>query len=257
MQDAVTRFSNRVANYVKYRPGYPPEVIELFKREMGLNEGSVIADIGSGTGLSTRPFLENGNTVYGVEPNAAMREAAEKFLNEFPNFISHEGTAENTNLADDSVDFVIAAQAFHWFDPDKTRIEFTRILKSGGYIALIWNERQLDTTPFLRDYEQLLLKHANDYQRVRHENIDQEKLGRFFEDEYQRATFANEQVFDFAGLRGRAVSSSYMPAEDDPKFPDLEKDLKSIFAKHAQNDRIKILYDTNIYYKQYTEARTR
>ena len=251
MNDTVTRFSNRVANYVKYRPGYPPEVLDLFRHEMGLTVDSMIADIGSGTGLSTRPFLENGNTVYGVEPNPVMREAAEQYLKEFPNFISHDGTAENTNLRDDTLDFVVAAQAFHWFDPDKTRTEFVRILRPGGYIALIWNERQLDTTEFLRQYEKLLLKYANDYNKVRHENIDEEKLATFFQTGFQRATFANEQVFDFAGLRGRLLSASYMPSEDDPKFPALEKELEEVFAKHCEKDRIKVFYDTNIYYKQY------
>ena len=251
MTNTIERFSNRVANYVKYRPGYPPEVLELFRNAMGLTGSSVIADIGSGTGLSTRPFLENGNTVYGVEPNEAMREAAEEYLKEFPNFVSHDGTAEHTNLADGSVDFVIAAQAFHWFDADAARDEFIRILRPGGYIALIWNERQLDTTEFLRDYEKLLLKYATDYGRVRHENIDQEKLGDFFQTGYERATYSNEQVFDLDGVRGRLLSSSYMPAETDPTFPALEKDLSGVFAKHAENGRIKIFYDINIYLKKY------
>ncbi len=250
MSDTVSRFSNRVDNYVKYRPGYPPEILDLFKKEMGLVEGSILADIGSGTGLSTKPFLEHGNTVYGVEPNAAMRAAAEEYLGDFPNFISHDGTAENTNLGDASMDFVIAAQAFHWFDAGKTQSEFRRILKPGGYVALIWNERQLDTTEFLREYEKLLLKYANDYENVRHENIDQEKLGAFFRTGFAQATFPNEQVFDFEGLRGRVLSSSYMPAEDSPSYPALEKELSGLFAKHAENDRIKVFYDTNIYYKQ-------
>jgi len=251
MSNTVTRFSNRVANYVKYRPGYPPEMLDLFRREMGLTKDSVLADIGSGTGLSTKPFLENGNTVYGVEPNEAMREAAEEFLKATPNFVSHNGTAENTNLDAASMDFVIAAQAFHWFDADKTRNEFKRILKPGGWLVLIWNERQLDTTVFLREYERLLLKYATDYEKVRHENIDNEKLGAFFKAEYRRATFQNEQVFDYDGLRGRLLSSSYMPAEDHPTFPALEKELTGLFAKHSENDRIKVFYDTNIYYKQY------
>jgi len=251
MKETVLRFSNRVAHYVKYRPGYPPQVLELFKNEMGLTKEKIVADIGSGTGLSTRPFLENGNTVYGVEPNANMREAAEEYLREFPNFISHDGTAENTNLDDASTDFVTAAQAFHWFDSNNTRNEFIRILKPGGYIALIWNERQLDTTEFLREYEKLLIKHAKDYERVRHENIDQEKLKDFFRTGYKRATFPNEQVFDFEGLRGRVLSSSYMPAENDQCFPALEKDLRAIFTNYSEQDRIKVFYDTNIYYKQY------
>jgi len=250
-QDTVQRFSNRVANYVKYRPGYPTKVVDLLTREMGLAEGSVIADIGSGTGLSSKLFLEHGNTVYGVEPNAAMREAGEQYLKRFPNFISHDGTAENTSLDDASMDFVIAAQAFHWFDADRTLSEFKRILKPGGYVALIWNERQLDSTEFLREYEKLLLKYANDYQNVRHENIDQRRLADFYDGDFKRATFENIQVFDFAGLCGRVLSASYMPTEDDARFPALKKELGGLFAKHAENDRIDVFYDTNIYYKQY------
>jgi SAM-dependent methyltransferase len=251
MTDTISRFSNRVANYVKYRPGYPTDVLDLFKNEMGLNENSVLADIGSGTGLSAKLFVENGNTVYGVEPNEAMRKAAEGYLRQFPNFISHDGTAENTNLEDASIDFVTAAQAFHWFDPEKTRSEFARILRPGGHVALIWNARQLDTTEFLREYELLLKKYANDYDKVRHENIDHERLGAFFGPDYRQATFSNQQVFDLEGLRGRLLSSSYMPAEDDPAFPALEKELNGLFAKYAEGGRIKVFYDTNIYYKQY------
>lgn len=249
--NTVARFSNRVSNYVRYRPGYPPEVLELFASEMGMTVDSMIADIGSGTGLSAKLFLENGNTVHGVEPNAAMRAAAAEYLSAFSNFIGHDGTAERTTLETDSIDFVIAAQAFHWFDPDATRTELTRILRPGGYIALIWNERQLDTTPFLREYEKLLLRYATDYEKVRHENIDTERLAQFFETGYSHATFPNEQVFDFAGIRGRMLSASYMPSEDDPLFPQLEKELRALFAKHSENDRIKVFYDTNIYYKQY------
>ncbi len=251
MNDTVARFSNRVANYVKYRPGYPPAVLELFKKEMGLRPSSVVADVGSGTGLSAKLFVEYGNTVYGVEPNAAMRDAAEESFKDFPDFASWNGTAEDTDLLDDSVDFVIAAQAFHWFDPGKTRIEFERILKPGGYVVLMWNERQLDTTEFLREYEKLLLKYATDYEKVRHENFDQQKLGDFFQTGYERATFQNIQIFDFAGLLGRLLSASYMPAENDPSYPELEKELNGLFAKHSENDRIKVFYDTNIYYKRY------
>jgi SAM-dependent methyltransferase len=218
---------------------------------MGLTTDAILADIGSGTGLSARLFLENGNTVYGVEPNQAMREAAEEYLKEHPNFISHDGTAEDTKLDNASIDFVIAAQAFHWFDADKTRTEFQRILRPGGYIALLWNERKLDATEFLRAYEELLLRYANDYAKVRHENIDQKKLGDFFKSGYKTATFPNVQVFDFYGLRGRMLSASYMPDQDDPRFPGLERELDALFAKHAENGRIKVFYDTNIYYKQY------
>jgi ubiquinone/menaquinone biosynthesis C-methylase UbiE len=146
-----SRFSGRVENYIRYRPGYPPEVLNALKTECGLKSRHVIADIASGTGIWTRRLLENGNPVFGVEPNAEMREAGERLLAEFPKFTSIAGPAEATTLADQSVDFVTAAQAAHWFDRARSRQEFARILKPGGWLVLLWNERLTDSTPFLRD----------------------------------------------------------------------------------------------------------
>ncbi len=251
MSDSVERFSNRIANYVKYRPHYPREVVEYLTEECGLTSDSVIADVGCGTGISSKIFLENGNRVFGVEPNEAMRAAAVEYLREFEDFVPVDGTSTATTLDDGSVDLVVAAQAFHWFEPEPTRIEFKRILKPGGHVALIWNERQLDTTPFHRDYEALLLKYANDYGHVRHENIAAEELSAFFQQSYASALFANEQVFDLEGLTGRMLSASYMPTEDDPRFQPLVKELQAIFAKHAENGRIKVLYDTRVYTSQF------
>ncbi|MEJ7848618.1 MAG: class I SAM-dependent methyltransferase [Pyrinomonadaceae bacterium] len=250
MRSTVERFSNRVENYVKYRPGYPAEVLRLFRNEMNLTESSVIADIGSGTGISSKLFSENGNKVFGVEPNAAMRSAAEEFLVDFPNFISVDGTAENTNLPDDSVDLIIAAQAFHWFDQTKTLGEFKRILHPNGFIALIWNERQLDTTPFLIEYEKFLLKFANDYTKVRHDSVNEKSLADFFQTDFHRATFQNEQVFDFEGLKGRVLSSSYMPSETHENYVPMVAELRPLFAKHAESGKIKVFYDTNVFYSK-------
>ena len=208
MIDSVERFSNRVDNYVKHRPDYPREIISLLASNCGLTRESVVADIGCGTGISTRMFLDNGNRVFGVEPNAAMRIAAEKYLSEYPWFIAADGTSEATGLLDSSIDFVVAAQAFHWFDPQRSRTEFERILKPNGHIVLMWNERQLDSTPFLIDYESFLVKYAIDYGKVRHENIKTEDLASFFETDFGSAAFENEQVFDLDGLKGRMLSSS-------------------------------------------------
>lgn len=248
--NTVERFSNRVANYVKYRPGYPVKVIDFFKEQLGLTPASLVADIGCGTGLSAKIFLDNGNTVYGIEPNDAMRDAAEEFLKDFPNFKSFDGTSEATNLPNASIDYLIAAQAFHWFEPEGTRREFKRILKPAGYVALIWNERQTDSTPFLREYEQLLLKYGNDYKEVRHEQITSEVLSAFFLVPSAQATFPNEQIFDFDGLKGRMLSSSYMPSETDAAYEPMVKELESLFAKHTESGRIKVFYDTNIFYCQ-------
>ena len=248
--DTIERFSNRVENYIKYRPTYPPEVLELFRSEMGLTEESTLADIGSGPGNLARQFLENGNTVYCVEPNEAMRKAAENLLGKYPGFRSINGDSENTTLPDASVDFVTAAQAFHWFRPEPTKKEFRRILKPDGYAALIWNIRQLDSTPFLREYEQFILENANDYAAVRHENITETEIAAFFESSYGKATFDNIQVFDFEGIRGRLFSSSYMPAEDSEKGRQIEKDLRRLFDKYAREGRIEVFYDTEIYYSK-------
>ncbi len=247
MSDTVDRFSNRVENYVKYRPGYPREILDYLAENAGLKPDSVVADVGCGTGISSRLFLTNGNVVYGVEPNAAMREAAVDQLGDFFKFMIVDGTAEATALHDASVDLIVAAQAFHWFDPEPTRREWLRILRPAGRIVLIWNERQLDTTPFLIEYEAFLLKYANDYTKVRHENVDSLRLKEFFGGDYLSATFENVQVFDLEGLRGRMLSSSYMPSETDAAFPEMNAELQALFAKHAENGRINLLYDTNVF----------
>ncbi len=249
-KNTVERFSNRVENYIKFRPHYPNAILDLFRDKMNLHKSTVIADIGSGTGISSELFLENGNRVYGIEPNEVMREAAENYLKDFPNFSSVDGTAENTTLENESVDFVIAAQAFHWFDKDKTRSEFHRILKKNGFIALIWNERQLITNEFLRDYEKFLREFGTDYEKVRHDNITKETLREFFQADFQQATFQNSQLLDFEGLKGRMLSASYMPSAENPRFEEMIKKLKSLFAQYAENGRIDILYDTNIFYSK-------
>ncbi|MGI9034572.1 MAG: class I SAM-dependent methyltransferase [Pyrinomonadaceae bacterium] len=250
MPNSVERFTNRVRNYVKYRPGYPPEILQLFRNEMNLQPSSVIADVGSGTGISAKIFVENGNTVFGVEPNAAMREAAENFLREFPNFKSVSGTSEKTTLEDDSVDFAIAAQAFHWFNPNRTRAEFKRILKDKGFVVLMWNERRLDATDFLRDYEDFLNRFATDYAQVRHENVSAQIIGDFFRTDFRRATFPMSQEFDFDGLKGRLLSSSYAPTAENPLYEPMIEELKRLFTKYQKDGRIHIFYDTNIYYGQ-------
>lgn len=251
MKNTVERFSNRVENYVKYRPSYPPEVLALFHNEMFLQTDSVVADIGSGTGISARVFLENGNKVYGIEPNKAMREAAEVFLQEYSQFESVDGTSENTNLPDKSVNFIIAAQAFHWFDPEKTRPEFRRILRDNGFVALIWNERQLDTTPFLCGYEEILKKFGTDYEKVRHDHLSEKIFEDFFQTEFSQKTFLNVQTVDFEGLKGRVLSSSYMPSEGDKLFEPMIAELRALFEKYAENGKIDILYNTNIYYTRF------
>jgi ubiquinone/menaquinone biosynthesis C-methylase UbiE len=179
-----------------------------------------------------------------------MREAAESFLQDFPNFKSIDGMAENTNLENESVDLIVAAQAFHWFDRVNTRKEFKRILRDKGFIALMWNERQLDSTAFLRDYERLLIRFGTDYETVRHENITKETLQDFFRTDFEQKTFSHVQQVDFEGLKGRMLSSSYIPTAENPRFGEMIENLESLFAQHNENGRIEILYDTKIFYGQ-------
>lgn len=244
------RFTNRVENYVRYRPDYPKGVIECLKNEIGLSPSSTIADVGSGTGISTKLFLDAGCLVYGVEPNETMREAAEFFLSEYENFKSINGTAENTTLENEKVDFVVAGQAFHWFDADKFKEESKRILKPNGYIILIWNERQLDTTPFLRDYEKFLLEFGTDYKEVRHDDYERIRLENFFDKGFEKRSFQNQQHLDYDGLKGRMMSASYMPSESHPRFQEMIENLERLFARHKQNEKVKILYNTNVFYGQ-------
>ncbi|MEJ7622518.1 MAG: class I SAM-dependent methyltransferase [Pyrinomonadaceae bacterium] len=247
MIDSIARFSNRVENYIKYRPGYPSAVIDYLTVAGVLTNDSIVADIGCGTGISSRIFLENGNAVIGVEPNDSMRTAAIRFLTGFPKFTPIDGTSEATTLSDASVDMVVAAQAFHWFDPTNTKKEFQRIVRSGGHIVIIWNERQLYSTPFLVDYEAFLLKYATDYAAVRHDKIDEASVKSFTDTEVDRVTFENVQELDFDGLKGRMLSSSYMPSVTDNIYTVMVAELLTLFAKHAENGRIKVFYDTNVF----------
>lgn len=251
MSDSTTRFSDRVENYVKYRPSYPPEVLDTLKSECGLTADSIIADIGSGTGILTKPFLENGNSTFAIEPNKEMREAAEESLRAYPNFNSVGTTAEATTLENDSIDIIIAGQAFHWFDRLKCKSEFRRILKSSGWIVLIWNERLTAGSTFQVEYENVLKRLGNDYQTVNHKNIGHEIISDFFHPhDYKTRCFSNYQRFDLQGLIGRCLSSSYAPAPEEPNHNSLLLELEKLFNAFEDNGRVCFEYETRIYIGQ-------
>jgi SAM-dependent methyltransferase len=245
------RFSDRVENYVKYRPQYPPAIVGFLEEHLGLTPASVVADIGSGTGFLSRPFLAHGNVVYGVEPNRSMREAGEELLREFPNFRSVEGTAEATTLAARSIDFVTAGQAFHWFDIPRARAEFQRILRPGGWVVLVWNNRLLAASPFYVAYENLLLKYGTDYTKVSSRHADEAALREFFQTDFSLEVFDNHQDFDYEGFRGRLLSSSYIPLEPDPHYAPMLDELRKIFDEHQTPEgRVRFEYETEVYYGQ-------
>lgn len=244
------RFSSRVDNYVKYRPGYPSAVVRVLAQACGLTPRHVIADVGSGTGLLARLLLENGNSVIGVEPNAEMRAAGDRLLSGYGGFRSMPGRAEATTLTDASVDFVTAGQAFHWFDRQAARQEFVRILRLGGWVVLVWNSRQTDTTPFLAAYERLLRAYATDYAAVDHTNTGLVELQEVFGPGLRTSSLENQQVFDYAGVEGRLLSSSYAPLADQPGFGPMIEELRRIFDEHQEDGQVVFRYTTEVYYVQ-------
>jgi SAM-dependent methyltransferase len=240
------RFSNRVADYVRYRPTYPLELLSWLREAIGFSRAWRVADIGSGTGIFARVLVENGNHVTGVEPNDAMRAAAEEFLADRGNFVSVRGSSEATTLPDSCVDLVSAAQAFHWFEPVATRREFRRILKPGGWALVVFNSRRIDASPFMRAYDDYLRARAVDYTSVDHRLVGPERLRAFLGDYLEwRATFS---VFhDGDGVRGLSSSSSYVPAPDHPRHAGFYQGLRALVDAHAVDGRVEFLYETEAY----------
>jgi SAM-dependent methyltransferase len=253
--DPTTRFSSRVADYVRSRPGYPPAVIEVLQSECGLNSRSVVADVGAGTGILTALLLPHAGHVFAVEPNREMRNACEARLAAHPGFHSVEGRAEATTLPDASIDIVTSGQAFHWFEPKAARAEWVRILRPGGWVAIVWNNRQTHTTPFLAAYEDLLHRFGTDYAQVNHTRIDRGALEAFFGGPFSSHTFANAQVMDFDGLRGRLLSSSYAPGAGHPDHDAMLTRLADIFHAHQREGLVTIDYTTRLYLGHLAPAR--
>ena len=247
-RDPAARFSDRAEDYNRYRPHYSHDVVDAIRQACGLGPGHLIADVGCGTGLLAEIFLPGGNRVIGVEPNAEMRRVGEEYLSRYPNFRMVDGSAESTNLETGSVDFVIAGQAFHWFRPPEARVEFTRILKPGGWAVLVWHDRNTEATPFLRDYEAFVRKFGTDYEQVTHKYLaSYDALERFFApNEMHLIKQQNRQQFDIHGLRGRLLSSSYIPKSGE-RHEAMMRALPELVESHAVDGRVTLEYDTKIY----------
>jgi len=248
MRDPTGRFSDRVEPYARYRPGYPRECLDLLRAHGWLLAGDAVADVGSGTGRLAELFLDAGHTVTGVEPNREMREAGERELSGRLGFRSVDGRAEATTLAADSVDLIVAGQAFHWFDAAAARREFARILRPGGRVALVWNDRDTAASPLMASYEALVREHGTDYDEVKRHWIDEREIGAFFEPaDFEALSAPHRQVLDLAGFEGRLVSSSYVPAEGTPGHRRILARLRELFDEHQRSGRVALEYRTKMY----------
>jgi SAM-dependent methyltransferase len=247
-QDPTVRFSDRAQAYASGRPGYPPQIAQHLARELGLAPGSVIVDLGSGTGLSSRVFLQSGFRVIGVEPNERMRAQAEQSLGDVPAFRSVAGTAQATTLEDACADCVIAAQAFHWFDLEAARTEALRILRGPPRAALIWNVRRTDDSDFSRGYERLLLEFGSEYPQIRERHTDEASIGAFFGGpHWHLARFEHATELDFELLAARVNSTSYLPASHDSRHALMMQALRALFDATQHDGRVVMQYDARVY----------
>jgi SAM-dependent methyltransferase len=228
--------------------------MDFCRNELGLRPQDKIADIGSGTGFLSEPFLQNGNEVFGVEPNDAMRQAAEKWLTDFPKFHSITARAEATTLGDKSIDFIVAGQAFHWFDRPRTRVEFARILRPTGWVMLVWNEREKDggTNGFASEYDGVIREFATDWDKIRHEhltNTDPTELKAFFApSQMHTREFDNPQTLDGEGILARALSSSYLPLPGQVGCDEMLARLREIVARCGKEGKVVQPYTAKVYY---------
>lgn len=251
MQNFSDRFTATIENYLHYRPSYPKEVLQLAIDRCNLKKDDIIADIGSGTGFLSKLFLEHGNSVFGVEPNEAMRHAAQQYLKSYAHFHNIDGNAENTTLKNHSIDFITAGTSFHWFDATKAKIEFQRILRSQGWVLLVWNVRDIKHSKLVNEYENLILKFGKDYKNSRAQEFDKTAVSDFFAPNHMHtASFKNTQLFNWEGFKGRLLSASYSLREGESGYEDMLKALHLIFDHYQQNNMIEFLYETKVFYGQ-------
>ena len=245
--DSKKRFSNRVDDYTRYRPGYPPEALQYIYDQSNLNVNATVADIGAGTGIFTESLLKGGANVIAVEPNEAMRSAADKLLQSQKKYSSVSGSAEQTGLADQSVDLITAAQAFHWFSFAEAKKEFTRILKPTGKTVLIWNRRDSSESAFMQHYDALLTERLPEYSKVNHANATDECIGEFLGNGMQKVAFPSDQSFDLSGLKGRLMSSSYCPARGTDGHDELMTEVENLYQKYSTDSGVQFDYSTQVY----------
>jgi SAM-dependent methyltransferase len=247
--DSTERFTDRAGDYAAARPGYPAAIATTLIAELKLRADAVVADIGSGTGLSCEPFLRAGLAVVGVEPNEAMRTEGDRHLARFGRFHSVAGTAEATTLPAASVDLVTAAQAFHWFDIAAARAEALRILKRPPLAALIWNDRVATGSAFAEGYEQLLLDFGIDYEKIRHRHAHEDSVAAFFGHRgFRVASFPNPTVLDWPTLLARLNSASYVPKAEHSHHAPMIARLRQLFDAAQRDGRVTMDYVTRVFH---------
>jgi SAM-dependent methyltransferase len=232
-------FTGKASIYKKYRPDYPGEYIDYLAEYNSLGPQSVIADIGSGTGVLSRQLLDRGFQVFCVEPNDDMRSSAETELESYPGFTSINGTAENTGLAGKSADLITAAQAFHWFDKDMFKAECKRVLKEGANAALVWNSRDA-SSPFVKDNAVIMKRFCSLFNGFSG-GIDDtpERFKTFFENgSYDHRVFRNDLQYDLDGFIGRTLSASYALNESSPGFKGFIAALTELFERYSKSGKV-------------------
>lgn len=245
------RFTGRVESYKLYRPGYPPEIVPMLRHECCLTDDSPIVDVAAGTGLLTELFLDAGFPVTAVEPNTEMRTACSELRQRYPRLRLVDGTAESTHLPSASADLITVAQAMHWLDLERTRVEFSRLLRRGGFCAVLYNNRRMGGDPFHDAYERLLLDFGIDYGQVRLQHVAEDRLRAFFAPaQMRRAIFPNSQTFGLEGLMGRVLSSSYMPQPGQPGFDAMRQCVERIFDENQRDGQVTMKYECEVNFGQ-------
>ncbi|MBI1290120.1 methyltransferase domain-containing protein [bacterium] len=241
------RFSNRVDDYRRFRPTYPAAVIDLLKSRVAPRPDAQVADVGSGTGIFARLLLESGYRVVAIEPNRDMAAVATSELASFPGFRLLHAPAEELPLDTASVDLITVAQAFHWFDPERVRVEFLRVLKPGGLVALVWNERRRESE-FDCTFDDLLHRKGTDYTAVNPRVTGRAKMDLFWHNEDRDFyVFPNSQSLDREAFHGRVASASYTPAPGSPEFPAFHAEVDRLFDRFQQDGFVEIRYDCEVY----------